>query len=320
MNEAETKVVGEFEALKEDLSRWAEFVDATIVRILHENAVPIEIPPKYRLKDNQSYLFKALYRRKPYADPINDIEDKVGTRVVLLNSNYVQEASKLLADSNAWRAVVTKGFSAEISEKPKIFDYQSIHIVVRPNGDAGFAKPELLSCEIQIRSLLQHAFAQTSHDSTYKGPYKNDPEILRHLSKSMALMEATDDYFCTIINLMSDPQRHDAHYMAELGRVFGEICPKLAGTRGDAAIAEEILSLLIQKPVEIGVIEAWVEKEKVRLESIMCEEKSAFTIQPIFLLVDYYFRNNPRFLNDNWPLNNASLRTVYSVEGVAYRP
>ena len=61
-----------------------------------------------------------------------------------------------------------------------------------------------LTCEIQIRTLLQHAFAEVSHDSTYKGPYKNDKGILRHLAKSMALMEATDDYFCNIFSLTSD--------------------------------------------------------------------------------------------------------------------
>ena len=84
---------------------------------------------------------------------------------------------------------LTKDIDQEIEDKPNIFDYQSSHIVVRPlESDNNFSTELInsLTCEIQIRTLLQHAFAEVSHDSTYKGPYKNDKEILRRLAKAMA--------------------------------------------------------------------------------------------------------------------------------------
>ena len=52
-----------------------------------------------------------------------------------------------------------------------------------------------------------------SHDNVYKGPFKNDKSISRHLAKSMALMEAADDYFCRIFELMTNKERpHNAYF------------------------------------------------------------------------------------------------------------
>jgi ppGpp synthetase/RelA/SpoT-type nucleotidyltranferase len=211
MNEQEQNILKEFNNLRDNLDSWGAYVDKELLKILQEDFINnnlLKIYPNYRLKQSKSYLYKALYRKKEYTNPLIDIEDKVGTRIVLLKSDDIEKAADIILNHTEWDAKITKNLTDEIENKPKLFDYQSMHLVVKPKEDKGYNNEikDLLTCEIQIRTLLQHAFAEISHDSTYKGPYKNDKEILRHLAKSMALMEATDDYFCQIFTMMSNEE------------------------------------------------------------------------------------------------------------------
>ncbi|MBK8344634.1 MAG: hypothetical protein IPL12_15865 [Bacteroidetes bacterium] len=90
---------------------------------------------------------------------------------------------------------------------------------------------------------MQHAFAAVSHDSTYKGPYKNDKEILRRLAKAMALMEATDDYFCNIFSMMSDEKRHYALYLKEMINLFREFKKDFENSELNLFITDSIFDL-----------------------------------------------------------------------------
>lgn len=256
---------------------------------------------------------------KAYRDPIIDIEDKIGTRVVLLRTDDISVLSNKILESEFWEAKITKSTDQEIEDKPKIFDYQSQHIVVLPRVDRGFNE-ELrikLSCEIQIRTLLQHAFAEVSHDSTYKGPYKNDKEILRKLSKSMALMEATDDYFCSIFKLMTDQTRKYSNFYNELITIYKKL--GLEFNREDMAfeMTESLISLLEQQDVPVNELETFIIKKVDELKVSIKPENGLIYSQPISILVAYYLFNHKTFLEDNWPLSLDSLTHFQNSFGIS---
>ena len=46
-----------------------------------------------------------------------------------------------------------------------------------------------------MRTLLQHAHSELTHDTIYKPSVVQTPAMLRAAAKSMALIEATGDYF-----------------------------------------------------------------------------------------------------------------------------
>lgn len=236
MNKKEQEILEQFNSIKSYLKTWGENVDTFLIEKLLQDMIGehlIKIYPSFRIKDDKSYLFKALYRKKNYPNPIENIEDKIGTRIVVLKSDDIKIVQQRILEANNWDSKLTKNIDQEIEDKPNIFDYQSSHIVVKPldsNNDFPNEVINSLTCEIQIRTLLQHAFAEVSHDSTYKGPYKNDKEILRRLAKAMALMEATDDYFCNIFNMMSDEKRHYAHYLKEMISLFRQFDEKFDNT------------------------------------------------------------------------------------------
>ncbi|WP_426709518.1 hypothetical protein [Enterobacter cloacae complex sp. 284J4] len=55
--------------------------------------------------------------------------------------------------------------------------------------------------------LLQHAYAELTHDAIYKAKTIVEPDIHTTVAKSMALIETTDDFFCSVskaINAASD--------------------------------------------------------------------------------------------------------------------
>ncbi|MBD0332781.1 MAG: RelA/SpoT domain-containing protein, partial [Chitinophagaceae bacterium] len=171
MNEIERKIIDEYTAIHKDLETWGKQVDTILceklLAPLIANSV-VKINPKFRLKSPKSYLFKVLYRKQKYKNPLVEILDKVGTRVVLLKSDQIAKVADMIMQYDKWYTKLTKGMKDGIEDQPRVFDYQSCHIVVWPKEDykANRASNEMLACEIQIRTLLQHAFAEVSHDST----------------------------------------------------------------------------------------------------------------------------------------------------------
>ena len=324
MNRIEELLFDQFMTLKPKLKEWGELVDRYLINEVISDMINdhlIKISPKFRLKDDKSFLFKALYRRKNYSNPIENIEDKVGTRIVVLKSNDIREVQKRILAFSGWQAIQTKNIDQEIEDKPNIFDYQSSHIVVRPNNFDAHFSPDIsnsLTCEIQIRTLLQHAFAEVSHDSTYKGPYKNDKEILRSLAKAMALMEATDDYFCDIFSLMTDEKRYYSNYLKELITLFRTFKEDFNNNEINHFLTESIFELLELQDVSIQDLEVFVTKNQDDLKKYIKPENGMLFQQPSVVLVLYYLINHRTFLSEKWTLNNDMLKNIFKTTNTAY--
>ena len=219
----------------------------------------------------------------------------------------------MICKYEGWNTKISKDLKGELEDQPRNFDYQSLHIIVWPKDNyTSFAgDKKMLSCEIQIRTLLQHAFAEVSHDSTYKGPYKNDAEIIRHLAKSMALMEATDDYFTRIFALMADEKREFSVYIKELTRVYREFDPAFEDKQLNFDLTERVFELLMLEKVNINDLEAFIERYKVDLKRVIKPQNGLILQQPISILLGYYIVNKQEFLKRNWPLNKGSLIQLY---------
>jgi putative GTP pyrophosphokinase len=86
-----------------------------------------------------------------------------------------------------------------LSSDPAIFGYASVHFVV------GF-RPEMLKlpeyalfdkmkCEIQVRTILQHAWAEIEHDIVYKSPGEIPFRVRRRFACLAGLLEIADREF-----------------------------------------------------------------------------------------------------------------------------
>ena len=113
----------------------------------------------------------------------------------------VEEQIKIIQDivekSDLWEKSKDVDYEAAREKTPELFGYQSVHYIVRNKNS--FERDNIvveknIPCEIQIRTLEQHAYAELSHDYIYKRKIIH-PQIKRNLAKIMALNETTDGLY-----------------------------------------------------------------------------------------------------------------------------
>ncbi|ENY8013134.1 GTP pyrophosphokinase family protein [Vibrio fluvialis] len=192
---------------------WGNFVvskiNSTIESLGFNLSNYVKITPFSRVKDDSSLVDKAFYRPdKSYEHPYEEIEDKVGCRFVVLLIDQVEQIANIVRTDTSWVAEECRHFNDERRNAPLLFTYQSVHFVVRSIGSIEFEGktiPDGTPCEIQIRTLLQHAYAELTHDSIYKTKKIVKPEIHRTVARSMALIETTDDFFKEVSNSLQGP-------------------------------------------------------------------------------------------------------------------
>ncbi|UTZ42779.1 GTP pyrophosphokinase [Vibrio campbellii] len=156
-----------------------------------------------RAKPEGSFCEK-IYR-KEYADPFSEITDFAGARVVYLYS----------ADRSTLESIVEKNFDV-IEKVDKIlgsdvdqFGYGALHYLVKLKTDylkARYPDLENLICEVQVRTILQDAWAVVAHHLSYK----QESDIPRHLRRKLnalsGLFETADDQFESIRGLRESYQ------------------------------------------------------------------------------------------------------------------
>jgi ppGpp synthetase/RelA/SpoT-type nucleotidyltranferase len=183
---------------------WGEYLSKTVIEELSHVIAPLptgyflktQVQP--RLKADRNLIEKAFYRNKNYNAPYDDITDKVGTRFVVLLGREISTVVDVLEAIPGWTCSRDRDYEEEQKKNPIAFDYAAVHFVVRPKTDLEIDNvhvPASTPCEVQIKTILQHAYSELTHDTIYKPQIQATPEMQRNAAKAMALLEATNDYF-----------------------------------------------------------------------------------------------------------------------------
>lgn len=157
-----------------------------------------------RTKSVASFAEKAARTRdgRPlYADPLRDITDQIGVRVV----TYVHADVDVVADLLADQVVVKddRDLGQETADEGR-FGYASRHLLIELDpareGQAAYAALRGRTAQVQIRTVLQHAWAQFEHDIRYKGtiPAEHASDFDRRFTLAAGLLELADREFSTI--------------------------------------------------------------------------------------------------------------------------
>jgi predicted RNase H-like nuclease/ppGpp synthetase/RelA/SpoT-type nucleotidyltranferase len=147
-----------------------------------------------RAKSPASFAAKAARTangRPAYADPLREITDQIGLRVITYVHSDVQAVADLLED----QVVVhdDRDLGQETAGEGR-FGYASRHLLV------GHEQLDGRQAQIQIRTVLQHAWAEFEHDIRYKGsiPEEHAPDFDRRFTLAAGLLELADREFSTI--------------------------------------------------------------------------------------------------------------------------
>lgn len=157
-----------------------------------------------RTKSVASFAAKAermVDGRLLYADPLVQITDQVGVRVVTFVHEDVAAVADLLADQLT--VLDDRDMGRETASEGR-FGYASRHVLVSidPLRGAPAGYEGLADCpaSVQIRTVLQHAWAEFEHDIRYKGtiPEEHAPDLDRHFTLAAGLLELADREFSAI--------------------------------------------------------------------------------------------------------------------------
>lgn len=153
-----------------------------------------------RTKDVTSFRDKVARTSKAYRDPLSEVTDLCGLRVIAYYQDQVDAIGKLIATE----FLVDNENSLVHSASGAEFGYKSSHFIIRLKQDRGGLREWYglsgFTAEIQVRTVLQHAWAAISHKLQYKRE-EDVPQILkRKLFRLSALFEIADDEFVSLRN------------------------------------------------------------------------------------------------------------------------
>jgi ppGpp synthetase/RelA/SpoT-type nucleotidyltranferase len=283
-----------------------------------------KIQPKPRVKATDSFLEKALVR-KPKKDPLLEITDQVGVRFVVLLLEEINIIGKIIQTCEKWNCTKDRDFEKERLERPDYFSYQSDHYIIYPLNDITWENirvPSGVPCEIQIRTLLQHAYAEMAHDSDYKPsiklPEEDRKHIRRSLAKGSALIETTDDVFKEI-------KRHFDEYNSGLQSLLVKCSGLYYELTGKEALQPSILSNEIADNFREILMETTPDKielcirEQKGLDEIIRRnrEKSVFYRDSIVILLFWLVSNHRFAVRERWPIDMKYLDNFCNEVGIS---
>ncbi|MDB5243723.1 MAG: hypothetical protein JWP57_4349 [Spirosoma sp.] len=148
-----------------------------------------------RVKDEES-LQKKIIRKEGKYNSLSDITDIVGIRIITYLESQVDYVSKIIESE----FIIDKVNS---TDKRKVatneFGYKSLHFIVSMSEDRcklpEYKNFNSIKFEVQIRSILQHAWAEIEHDLGYKSNIEVPDTLKRNFSRLSALLEIADVEF-----------------------------------------------------------------------------------------------------------------------------
>ena len=192
----EMKLKQEYDKLKPFYKEMGENIKKSLEKILINNDISI-LGVSCRIKEFDSFLRKI--ERKKYDNPFEEINDICGLRIIYFYPSDFRKISDLIRFEFNVEEIVDNFDSKD----PDRFGYLSNHFIVQLN-ERWLIHPLLrplrgYKAEIQVRTVLMHAWADISHQLIYKNEENIPDHLKRRLNRISALFEIADEQFDTLI-------------------------------------------------------------------------------------------------------------------------
>lgn len=282
-----------------------------------------QMEPKHRVKEVDSFLEKALVRKRK-DNPLEEITDQVGLRIVVLLLEDIDLVGQTIAAID-WKFRKDRDHEEERLAKPDYFAYQSDHYVIWNKEQmnlGGVDVPANLPCEIQVRTILQHAYAEMAHGCDYKPsirlPEEDKKRVKRSLAKGSALIETTDDVFREIVNRLHEYSKSSDALLKEASQLYESAI-------GQSAPPHTPLSLVVtdayreqMRNLTPDALRQWFDEQAALKATILTKRQSSVFYRDAIVvllgwLVDQHRTSIPRL----WPVDSEYLEDFYSGMGLS---
>ena len=190
------QILEEYREHLPEFQKVAADIQASLKAVL-ESAGIIVASVESRVKTEQSLAGKLELKGAKYAS-LKDITDIVGIRVITFYSDDVDKVASAVDRlfEVDWENSVDKRKLHEIDS----FGYMSLHYICYTQGFP-------YRFEVQMRTVLQHAWANMNHDTGYKSGVEVPREYLRNLNRLAGMLELVDEQFSRIRTELTDYRR-----------------------------------------------------------------------------------------------------------------
>lgn len=175
-----------------------------------------------------------------FPNPLREIHDMVGVRIIVQLPHEIQQVANMIKAQRSdfdCRSDREKDIG---SVESGTYGYSSRHLLLKTRNEPTvrrfqerLGKPVVPSgnftFEVQIRTILQHAWSEMEHDIRFKNTGKQvwSPQLDRQFTATAAMLETVENYFTQIDELyttLGDYQDHDGVGAEPLtGERIGEI-------------------------------------------------------------------------------------------------
>lgn len=141
-----------------------------------------------KILDNQTKEQDKIYKG------IQDITDLCGVRII---TNMESDIDLIETEVRKLGFIVYEEMCKDHRDrKPNDFGYLSLHLILSVGEEFskldGYHSIKGLKAEIQIRSILQHAWAEMSHSFGYKSEDELPNDLKRYINRLSAVLESAD--------------------------------------------------------------------------------------------------------------------------------
>lgn len=210
----ETDFNAEYDLIAKRLDHFSSGLERLIRDLLRAEGIPIH-SVTCRVKLRESCLRKL--QRSDGERPLSYLTDILGLRIITYFRDEVNDVARVIERefSIDWDNSVDKSAALE----PDRFGYLSLHYICQISASratlAEYRDIKDLKFEVQIRSILQHAWAEIEHDLGYKSQAAVPREVRRQFSRLAGLLEIADDEF---VGIREKLVTHQADSAAAIGQ------------------------------------------------------------------------------------------------------
>ena len=201
------ELLEQYRSLLPVYSEMAEIIPEKLKGFFDEAGL-IVAAVEHRVKTEGSLTGKLQLKGGKYSS-IYDITDIIGIRVITFYIDDVDKVASVLERlfEIDWENSVDKRKAHETDS----FGYLSLHYICRI-PESAYTDPEhpeinKIRFEVQMRTVLQHAWANMNHDIGYKSGVEVPVEYLRNMNRLAGMLELVDDEFSRIRRELADYRR-----------------------------------------------------------------------------------------------------------------
>ena len=197
------KILQEYDESKNLLDNMDKTLNSLTVSLLEQRNIKAH-QVQTRVKDRSSLKNKIIRKSQKYK-ALNEITDIVGIRIITYFEDEVDQIATMIEEE--FEVDQENSIDKRKVDSDK-FGYRSLHYVASLKKDrtelAEYSNYEERKFEIQIRSILQHSWAEIEHDLGYKGEFEIPSTAKRTFYRVAALLEQADIEFVKLKSTIAE--------------------------------------------------------------------------------------------------------------------